>query len=430
MQTEAKECAIFCATTTTRAMEISRTLTKSEQKPTAAEPVGGADPQPGGDTGTAQQATPVWRRWAGDLSGAFADLGTFLPLMVGAFAVLRLDPAGVLVGFGVFALATGLIYRRPVPVQPMKAVAAVVIAGGLSVTEVAATGVLLGVFLCVFAAFGVVGRLGRHIPPTVLTGIQLGVGLYLIWAGIKLGMQEPLVGLAALTGLMLLQRTHFRPVAALGVIVCAALWGGMQPAAMLPELSAGLSLPSVILPDLQSIWASAQDVLFPQLALTLTNATLVTAAIAAELFPQDRARITPDRLAWTSGALNLVLAPFGAFPMCHGAGGLVVQHKFGARTGLAPAIFGTTCLGLGLLLGPQALVLLALMPIAAIGALLIPAGIDLAASKRLRRASADRLVVIVATGVSCVLLNVALGLLVGLLLESARTVWVHGRAKA
>ena len=33
-----------------------------------------------------------------------------------------------------------------------------------------------------------------------------------------------------------------------------------------------------------------------------------------------------------------------------GAGGLVVQHRFGARTGLAPAIFGATCLLLGLLL--------------------------------------------------------------------------------
>ncbi|MCG6966331.1 MAG: putative sulfate/molybdate transporter [Chromatiaceae bacterium] len=363
---------------------------------------------------------PTWTRWAGDFSGAYADLGTFLPLIVGMFAVQQLDPAGVLVGFGVFALATALIYRRPVPVQPMKVVAAVVIAGGLSASEVAATGVLLGVVLCVLAAIGAVGRLGRHIPHTVLSGIQLGVGLYLIWGGIKLGMQQPAVGLIALAGLLLLQRTRFRPLAALLVVLCAGVWGAVQADVVWPGVTLGLSLPQLQVPDLGNLWVSAQGVLLPQLALTLTNATLVTAAIAADLFPHDRERITPDRLAWSSGALNLVLAPFGGFPMCHGAGGLVVQHKFGARTGLAPAIFGVTCLALGLFLGPHALDLLAILPMAAIGALLIPAGIDLAVSKRLRRASPDRLLVIVLTGVTCVVVNVAVGLLAGIALEGLR----------
>lgn len=126
--------------------------------------------------------------------------------------------------------------------------------------------------------------------------------------------------------------------------------------------------------------------------------------------------------------LNLLLAPFGAFPMCHGAGGLVVQHRFGARTGLAPAIFGASCLALGILLGPNALVLLALLPMAAIGALLLVAGGDLALTKRLRRASPDRLLVVVITGLSCVLLNVAFGLLLGLLLEGLRVLVTRRRS--
>jgi SulP family sulfate permease len=365
-------------------------------------------------------AATGWRRWAGDFSGAFADLGTFLPIMIGAFAVLRLDPSGVLVGFGTFALATALIYRRPVPVQPMKAVAAVVIAGGLAVSGVAATGLLLGVILCVLAAAGAVGRLGRLIPPAVMSGIQLGVGLYLAWAGVKLLAQDPVVGLAALAFLVLLQWTRLKPLGALGVVLGAAAWGALQPGAALPALAPALSLPPFQLPDVAGLWSSARDVLLPQLALTLTNATVVTAAIAAELFPADRARITPDRLAWSTGLLNLLLAPFGAFPMCHGAGGLVVQHRFGARTGLAPALFGGVCLALGLLLGQQALLLLALMPLAAVGALLIPAGVDLAVSKRLRTASSDRLAVIVVTGLACVVVNVAVGLLVGLAAEGLR----------
>ena len=52
---------------------------------------------------------------------------------------------------------------------------------------------------------------------------------------------------------------------------------------------------------------------------------------------------------------------------------------------------------------------------AAVGALLLVAGFDLAISRRLRRSSPDRLLVIVVTGIACVLFSVAFGLLVGLL---------------
>jgi SulP family sulfate permease len=362
----------------------------------------------------------VSRTWLGDLSGAYADLGTFLPLMIGVFAVQRVDPAGLLVGFGVFALLTALVYRRPVPVQPMKAVAAVVIAGGLSTAGLAATGLMLGVLLTVLAAFGLVGRLGRAIPTTVMSGIQLGVGLYLAWAGLKLMVQLPWLGASALVLLLVLQPTRLRPLAALIVIAGAAVWGVSQTGDGLPPIDLGLYLPGFELPGLAALWESSRNVLLPQLVLTLTNATVITAAIAADYFPRDRARITPDRLAMSTGLTNLLVAPFGGFPMCHGAGGLVVQHRFGARSGLAPAIFGATCLALGLLLGPQALGLLALLPMAAVGALLLVAGADLALSRRLRQAGGDRLAVIVTTGLACVLVNVAVGLLVGLLAEGLR----------
>ncbi|MCP5367992.1 MAG: sulfate transporter, partial [Hyphomicrobiales bacterium] len=63
----------------------------------------------------------------GELSGAVADLGTFLPLVIGVLAVGGFDAAGVLTGFGLFALAVAVFYRRPVPVQPMKAVSALAI---------------------------------------------------------------------------------------------------------------------------------------------------------------------------------------------------------------------------------------------------------------------------------------------------------------
>lgn len=340
-------------------------------------------------------------------------------------AVQPLDPGGLLVGFGVFALVTALIYRRPVPVQPMKVVAAVAIAGGLSAEGVSGSGLLLGVVLLVLALFGLVGRLGRLIPETVMNGVQLGVGLYLAMAGIELVVGEVWLGIIALSAVLLMQLSPLRPAAALLVLSAAAAWGVSQAPQALDRLDLGLFLPVFALPGLDGLRQAGLEALLPQLALTLTNATVITAAIAAEYFPRDRDRITPDRLALSTGALNLLLAPLGAIPMCHGAGGLVVQHRFGARTGLAPAIFGISCLLLGLFLGPNALLLLASLPMAAVGALLVVAGVDLAITRRLRRASPDRLLVITLTGLACVAGNVALGLLVGILLE-----WLRARRAA
>lgn len=62
-----------------------------------------------------------------ELSGALGDLGTLLPLTLGAVSVAGLAPTPVLAGFGLFYVATAIIYRLPIPVQPMKVVAAVLL---------------------------------------------------------------------------------------------------------------------------------------------------------------------------------------------------------------------------------------------------------------------------------------------------------------
>jgi predicted benzoate:H+ symporter BenE len=107
----------------------------------------------------------------GEISGAFADLGTFLPIVIGVLSLGWMNPVGLLVGFGVFALAVALIYRRPVPVQPMKAVAAIVIASPFSPGAVAASGVLLGVVILLLGLSGWIDRLARRLPENLLQGI-------------------------------------------------------------------------------------------------------------------------------------------------------------------------------------------------------------------------------------------------------------------
>ncbi|MEJ2454429.1 MAG: molybdate transporter family protein [Candidatus Thiodiazotropha sp.] len=357
-----------------------------------------------------------------EFSGAFADLGTFLPIVLAILSLHQMDPSGLLLGFGIFALAVAVIYRRPVPVQPMKVVAAVVITSQLSAAMIAATGLLIGGVLLILGCLGWINRLAEKVPQTLLQGIQMGVGLYLAWAGLKLMSDQWMIGLTLFLIVLILQRTRLSSYVVLGIVIGFAAWS-LFSEAQSPTLNPGIYWPQPVAIHLQDLWQATTDVLLPQLALTLTNAVLATAAIASDLFPADRARITPQRLALSTGGLNLLLAPFGAFPMCHGAGGLVVQHRFGARTGLAPAIFGLSCLALGLFLGPDALKLLELLPLPAVGALLAVAGIHLALSRKLLHTEGRRLAVILTTALGCVLFNVAVGLVIGLLAEFLRRLY-------
>ena len=73
-----------------------------------------------------------------------------------------------------------------------------------------------------------------------------------------------------------------------------------------------------------------------------------------------------------------MLAPFGALPMCHGAGGLAAHYRFGARTGTAPLLLGLALLLMACLPGQWSLALMAAIPAAGLGALLLVAAWQLA----------------------------------------------------
>jgi len=51
-----------------------------------------------------------------ELAGAFGDLGTFAPLVIGMIAVCKLDAVSIITVFGLWYVITGLVYRLPVPV--------------------------------------------------------------------------------------------------------------------------------------------------------------------------------------------------------------------------------------------------------------------------------------------------------------------------
>ena len=75
--------------------------------------------------------------------------------------------------------------------------------------------------------------------------------------------------------------------------------------------------------------------------------------------------------------MNVLLCPFGAMPMCHGAGGLAAQYRFGARSGLCNLILGSALICLGLALGNSLLGALQHYPRSILGVLVIASGGEL-----------------------------------------------------
>jgi MFS superfamily sulfate permease-like transporter len=318
-----------------------------------------------------------------ELSGALGDLGTLLPLMLGTIAVVGLAPLPVVVGFAVFYIATAAYYRLPIPVQPMKAVAAVLLTAHLSPAALAASGVMVGVALLVLGLTGWITRLGRVVPQSVLAGLQLGLGVALAIVSLDLMASAPLLGtvtLGILLGLLFVPRAPSVLIALAVAIVLTQVLG--VPGAGLETASpATFSLPS--LPSSGELERAFSLFVLPQLSLTFTNAVLLTALIAGDYFGERAVHVTPRRLSITSGLANLLLTPFGALPMCHGAGGLAAHYRFGARSGTAPLVLGLVLLAIALLPGGLGLAALAAIPAAALGALLLLAAGELALTKRL-----------------------------------------------
>jgi MFS superfamily sulfate permease-like transporter len=359
-------------------------------------------------------------RVAGDIGGAFGDLGTFLPHVLGAITVAGLAPVGVLSGFGLCYVASGLFYRLPIPVQPMKAVSAVLITSGLSAGEIAAAGLCLGLILVVLGVTGAIGRFARIVPQSVITGLQLGLGITLALLSLELMAGQLWLGIATVALLIATLRVPHCPatLVALGAAIVLAHFADVGGA--WPEVAWAPAWPVWRLPDLGDFERALGSAVLPQLPLTLTNAVIVTAALAHDFYGERAARAEPRNLALSSGLANLALAPFGALPMCHGAGGLAAHHRFGARTGLAPVILGILLLGLGVLLADQAGGLLALVPLAAVGTLLLFSAADLALSRRLFDARPSCWPVIGITAAATAWLDPFWGLLAGTLAELLR----------
>ncbi|HET7323369.1 MAG TPA: putative sulfate/molybdate transporter [Halococcus sp.] len=333
-----------------------------------------------------------------ELTGAIGDSVTMLPIVVAVAALTDLPLAGLLIWFAVFQVVWGVHYRLPVSVEPMKALAALVIAGALSTTELAIAGLLAGACLLTIGTSGTLGRIERYIGQPVVRGIQLAVALILLETGVKLGFESialavGAVGVAALVAVLGYRRASALCVLGLGALVALTQTG--IPTAHLPTFA----LPTL---SVAALSPAAIEGTAAQLAMSVGNAAVATSLLLGDYFDAD---VSADELATSMGVMNLVAVPLGGLPMCHGSGGVAGKYAFGARSAGANLILGV----LYVVAAVFAVGVVAAFPLSVLGVILVLVALELG------RAGLDteHLPLTLAVGVLGLLTNVGIAFVVG-----------------
>jgi MFS superfamily sulfate permease-like transporter len=322
-----------------------------------------------------------------EISGALGDLGTFLPIAIALSVNGTISLSSTLVFSGVFNILTGLFFGIPLPVQPMKAIAAVAIANQFRPGEIAAAGIFVAACILAFSLSGLLSWFADVIPIPVVKGIQVGAGLSLIIAAggnliAQLGWVRPswadnLIW-AILAFVFLLATNHYRRVPYALIVFVLGLVFAIVLAAQSNDLPTFRPwIPRRTMPHAEDWQPGIVEAGIGQLPLTTLNSVVAVVHLAGDLLPEVP---TPSITAvgLSVAFMNLVSCWFGAMPVCHGSGGLAAQYRFGARSGSSIVVLGIVKVLIGLFFGNTLVGLLKRFPFALLGVMVIAAGLELA----------------------------------------------------
>ena len=372
-----------------------------------------------------------------EMGGAVADLGTLLPLMLALILLNGLNATVVLILVGLVYIGCGVYYRIPMPVQPLKAVAAISITLGLSSSVIGAAGIIMGVVLLLLSATNLSGWLVKLFPKAVVRGIQLSIGVTLARKGLELvtGQNTFIIGTPRYATL---EQLPLGIILAAGGVAVFLLFKYVLPASArrfppslalvtfgfgsgiafgpLPVLeSVSPDTLGLTLPTAAEFWLALTVLVIPQLPLTLGNAVVGTRDTARLYFNEGAARVQPRALTTSMGIANILAGFLGGMPICHGSGGLTAHYKLGARTGGAGVMIGGLLLALGIIFGYRAPAFLSLIPLAVLGVLLVIVGLYHALLVRDLKLKSDIAVALVVLAATFGLGNLAYGFGAGLL---------------
>ncbi|CAJ1972156.1 unnamed protein product [Sphenostylis stenocarpa] len=409
-------------------------------------------------------------KW-GELNGAMGDLGTYIPIVLALTLARDLNLGTTLIFTGVYNIITGAIYGVPMPVQPMKSIAAQALSDTtFGVPEIMAAGVLTGGVLFVLGVTGLMRLVYMLIPLCVVRGIQLAQGLSFALTAVKyvrniqdlpkskslgqrhwFGLDGLVLAIVCLCFIVIVngagennraccdgvesggddlggqkrnevvrnktsrvRKVIFSLPSAFLVFVLGVVLVFIRRHEVVHEIKFGPS-PIEVVKFSKHAWKKGfVKGAIPQLPLSILNSVIAVCKLSSDLFPGRDFSATS--LSVTVGLMNLVGSWFGAMPSCHGAGGLAGQYKFGGRSGGCVALLGVAKLVLGLVLGSSLAHILNQFPVGILGVLLLFAGIELAMCCRDMNTKEDSFVMLVCTAVSLVGSSAALGFLCGMII--------------
>jgi SulP family sulfate permease len=368
-----------------------------------------------------------------EFAGALGDLGTFVPIFISLVAINGLNPTIILLTVGLLYIFCGFYYKLPIPVQPLKAIAAIAIATGLSASVISASGILLGIILLLLAITGAVNFLSRIFPLPIVRGIQLGVGLLLIrtsWILItspiningEIGFLDKkiLFDLVVLFGgiiimLIFLRNKHFPSTASmLGFGIIISTINGQANG--LPIQFFHIQRLNLLIPDFNDFTKAFFLLVIPQLPLTLGNAIIATKDVAKKYFGKQAKRVTEKNLSLSIGIANIIAGLTCSMPVCHGSGGLTAHYSFGARTGGACIIIGSIFLFLSLIFGEGIVNVFKLIPHSIFGIMLFYVGLRHAYLVTDLKGKKELLISFIVGIISLLTGNLAIGFGLGILL--------------
>ncbi len=316
-----------------------------------------------------------------EFAGAFGDIGTDFPLIIAMILAAGLDSTSALVMFGVMQILTALIYRMPMPVQPLKAMAAIVITQEISGDILYGGGLAIGVLMFILTVTKLIDLLAKVVPKCVIRGIQFGLGIKL--------------SLLALGDYVASEGTYGYWLAAVAFILTVVLLGNRKfPAARFVIVlgivyafifnvdstdlvaSVGIRLPQLHVPEWADILTGLVLLAIPQIPLSLGNSVLATKQVSDDLFP-DRKSLTVGKISLTYSFMNLINPFFSGIPTCHGSGGMAGHYTFGGRTGGSVVIYGSIYLFVGLFLSKGFETVIHIFPLPVLGVILLFEGIAL-----------------------------------------------------
>ncbi|KAI5660544.1 hypothetical protein M9H77_29337 [Catharanthus roseus] len=354
------------------------------------------------------------------------------------------------------------------PVQPMKSIAAVAVSETphLTVSQIAAAGICTAGTLFILGATGLMSFFYRYIPLPVVRGVQLSQGLAFAFSAIKyirynqdfstttaskttnprswLGLDGLILALVALLFLILTtgdgkvveddeligsgNSTNYRSqsrirrrlktlsaipaaliVFLLGLVLCF-----LRDPSIIHEIKLGPSKIHVLKITWEDWKIGFLRGAIPQIPLSVLNSVIAVCKLSNDLFPTIEMSATS--VSVSVGLMNLVGCWFGAMPVCHGAGGLAGQYRFGGRSGLSVVFLGFGKLVLGLVFGNYFVKILSQFPIGILGVLLLFAGIELAMASRDMNTKEESFVMLVCAAVSLTGSSAALGFGCGIVL--------------